>query len=242
MCAMESSGVVYTAITNNYDFLHDPKYVSENLDYVCFYDQSTQKTDIWNTVKLSRSSSEPRKVNRKIKILPHEFLEGYDYSIYLDGNIVQNCDLDILADKYLREHLIACPRHVHRSCLYEEAKECLSRKKSSANKIVSQILKYKQEGYPQKNGLSTNSIIFRRHNHPKVIKVMQEWWREIENHSIRDQISFNYVMWKSDIDLKYIDEHYRNDDSFFRRKHNPGGLSQLFWYLREYYFEKVKEY
>ena len=36
---------------------------------------------------------------------------------------------------------------------------------------------------------------------------MEDWWKEIEEHSCRDQLSFNLVLWKNkNIKFKYLDK------------------------------------
>ena len=37
---------------------------------------------------------------------------------------------------------------------------------------------------------------------------MEKWWDEIKNYSYRDQLSFNYAMWKTGIKNKYISKSF----------------------------------
>jgi hypothetical protein len=34
---------------------------------------------------------------------------------------------------------------------------------------------------------------------------MEDWWREINAHSFRDQLSFNFIAWKRKLKLSYIE-------------------------------------
>ena len=70
--------------------------------------------------------------------------------------------------------------------------------------IKKQIEKYKKEDYPRDNGMLIAMELVRRHNEMDVVKTMEHWWKEIENHSRRDQISFNYVAWKNKLKFNYI--------------------------------------
>ena len=88
-------------------------------------------------------------------------------------------------------------RHPERQCLYDEQERCIDYNKDDPTRILQQVNRYHAEGYPRNNGLAECNVIVRRHNHPGVIKVMCDWWREIENGSRRDQISFPYVLWKN---------------------------------------------
>ena len=40
--------VVYTAIFGDYDDLYEPMVKPDNVDYVCFTDSKTLKSDVWD--------------------------------------------------------------------------------------------------------------------------------------------------------------------------------------------------
>ena len=61
-----------------------------------------------------------------------------------------------------------------------------------------QIEFYKSEGFPKHYGLGVMGALFRQHNHPDVIKVMEDWWDENIKYTNQDQLSFAYVSWKND--------------------------------------------
>jgi len=77
--------------------------------------------------------------------------------------------------------------------------------------IKQQIDKYRKNNYPENNGLVSSKILFRRHN--SVIASFNElWWNEIAIHSKRDQLSFNYVAWKSGFNYFIIPANVRNQN------------------------------
>ena len=43
---------------------------------------------------------------------------------------------------------------------------------------------------------------------------MERWWGEIEQHSHRDQLSFNYTSWKLGIDFNYLDKNLFRSNTF----------------------------
>ena len=51
---------------------------------------------------------------------------------------------------------------------------------------------------------------------------MEAWWNEIEKYSHRDQLSFNYVLWKNQkIHFAYLDKTLCDSEYFhWRIKHN----------------------
>jgi rubrerythrin len=65
----------------------------------------------------------------------------------------------------------------------------------------------KEEGFPENYGLLQSNIMFRKHNKEACIKLMKTWSDEVVNNSHRDQLSFNYALWKSkDVKIIYMDK------------------------------------
>ena len=63
--------------------------------------------------------------------MPHRFLSNYEYSIYIDGNILVRGDVNELQSKFLVDANIAMMNHNKtvpdiRNCVYEEAKAIIS--------------------------------------------------------------------------------------------------------------------
>ena len=65
------------------------------------------------------------------------------------------------------------------------------------------------EKFPDNNGLSENCLILMKHNDLKCINFMNQWFYEIKHYSYRDQLSFNYILWKTNQSIiKYIKKLY----------------------------------
>lgn len=202
--------VVYTCITSGYDSLLDPKYITEGFDYVCFTDDVELKSDIWITKPLPRETDElpQSKKQRFVKINPHLFLKDYDISIWVDGNVSLNGDLNEFISSNLNDNTsIYVPKHPSRNCIYKEAKAVISMKKDKKENVDPQIERYKEEGFPEDYGLLQSNILLRKHNNDDCIKLMEDWSNEVINNSHRDQLSFNYALWKNDrINIVYLDK------------------------------------
>jgi len=232
--------VVYTAIANNYDDLINPKVVSNNIDYICFTDDNDLKSEIWNIIKFPRNNCNPIEKNRYVKLLPHNFFEEYDYSVYIDGSIGIIGDIEKLVNEYLiqNNNKLVMSRHPLRNCLYKEAEVCLKANKGNPKKIKKQIKKYRENNFPEGFGLTENGIIFRQHNDPEVIKLMEDWWNELINHSKRDQLSLSYILWKNDFNYTELDFNFRDDNEFFNvRAHKKKGIKRI-WQLIKYNKDK----
>jgi hypothetical protein len=43
---------------------------------------------------------------------------------------------------------------------------------------------------------------------------MEDWWTEIKYNSKRDQLSFNYIVWKNKFNFVYLQGDSRNNEYF----------------------------
>jgi len=211
---------IYTSIYGDIDDLIEPK-SGINLDFYVFSDK-LYNSKIWNTILEEREYDNNILNYKRFKILPHLYLNNYDASIWIDGN-VDIIDIkkfiNLCIDKDLVFFNHNSTKGDARNCIYDEAEAIIKLKKSDKNIVINQINKYKKEKYPSKNGLICGGIIFRKHTE-LVNNLMSQWWDEIINNSYRDQLSFNYVAWKNNYDVKYIDKDIRNNEYFkIIRKH-----------------------
>lgn len=194
--------VIYTAIFGGYDNLKTPKILNRNIQYICFSDQLI-KCPPWKIIYIKPEFKDKRRENRKFKILSHKYLKDFKYSIYLDGSYEILDDLSKFVKKWLGKNCIAVEKHPVRNCLYDEARFCLKHKLDSRKLIVKQINKYFREGYPKNNGLATCHVLIRKHTED-VKNFNERWWREVKKFSRRDQISFNYITYKLNMNYSII--------------------------------------
>ncbi|ASS96791.1 glycosyltransferase domain-containing protein [Peribacillus simplex] len=211
--------VVYTAISNNYDSLRLPITESKDIDFICFTDNDHLKSDKWKIIKIEDQNLDPVRLAKKVKVLPHLFLSEYDFSFWVDANFLITHDLNELFNTYLNKEQIACFQHPYRNCIYEEAEACKDLKRDKKSIIEKQMSKYQSLKYPEKNGLISSGGILRQHNDPKIIKLSEDWWKEIVQFSIRDQLSFNYAAWKNKIQYTVINESIENNKYFKIKGH-----------------------
>ena len=142
----------------------------------------------------------PSKQNRYLKINAHKYLPShYNFSIYIDGNIVIINDINEFLNKINEKYghfNFYLPIHPERDCIYEEAKAVLKHRRDNAKSVRAQIKKIKQDGFPEHFGLSENNVLIRYHKDPVTIKFMDKWWKMLMKGSKRDQLSFMYISWK----------------------------------------------
>ncbi len=225
--------VIYTAIFGGYDQLPDPEYIPKGWDFVCFTD-SNIKSNVWNVNKVPAIYEDSTRNARKYKVLPHRWFPDYDYSLWVDGNILIKEDINKLIDIYLDKVNLAVHDHNQnvldpRSCVYKEAQTILyfgerngGNYKDDPNLITKQMNKYLHKGYPENNSLAVTMQLLRRHNQKDCIKAMEKWWEEIKYNSKRDQLSFNYSMWDTKTPIVYFKGDSRSNKYFLHMGKHKG--------------------
>ena len=188
---------VYTAIVGDYDDLQPIGRRTPGWDYVCFTDSDVAPGSGWTIVPVEAADDlDDTRRSRRPKILVHEAMGGYDLTIWHDASMEILCDLDeFLARRMPRRAVMSVMSHPSRDCAYDEAIKCMADRRASVEALREQMAAYDREGYPRHNGLIYGGLLVRR-NTPEVGELMELWWAEVLRHSRRDQVSFNYALWK----------------------------------------------
>ena len=221
---MVNTKVIYTAIFGGYDKLPDPTFIPEGWDFICFTDSDIE-SKVWTIKKVPAIYEDPTRNARKYKLLPHRWFPTYEYSLWVDGNIIIQSDVNELINQYLDDANLAVHDHNQnildpRDCVYKEADTIFYFGKKNGNYkddptvIHNQVQGYADEGYPRGNSLAVTMQVLRRHNATDCIKTMETWWQEIKYKSKRDQLSFNYSMWKTGMKFNYFIGDSRSNKHF----------------------------
>lgn len=204
--------LVYSCVTGNYDAIDSvllkstPK-LEPDVKFVLFTDKLSKNESprlyrgatveweirplLWSHPICRRRTSRWHKINSHL--LPYK----HEYSLWLDGSQrIKSVALfrEIVEPLYQRFDL-ASFKHPDRVCVYQEMHACAKLNKDNAKLMQRQIDKYRKEGYPPYNGLVETACVFRK-NCPQITEFNRLWWQQIEGHSYRDQLSFNYAAWR----------------------------------------------
>lgn len=193
---------VYTCITNGYDKLTQvPARINTDVDFICFTDNQRVPDNGWTLRSIPDYFLDfPRnKIQRMVKILPHKFLQKYDVSVWVDGNIVVMCDiLRFLSSLDLEKHFMYVRRHPTRTDVVQESRAIIKLGKDTRDIIDRQLEKYRIDGFPvDRSGMVESNILVRKHNDIDCQRLMYTWANEVQTWSHRDQMSFNYSLWKT---------------------------------------------
>lgn len=191
---------VYSCITGEYDKIIEPLTKEKSVDYFMFTDQDIPKTSIWKKIDITNFSEyktlTAKEQNRRIKMIPYDYLFEYDYSVYVDGNIQIIYGINDIIDG-LGSAALAIHYHPTRDCIYDEGVAVIHHKKANPIQVKIQLNQYQKEGFPKHYGMTENSIIVRKHNNQATETLMRLWWEEYKKYPTRDQFTLPYLMWKT---------------------------------------------
>ena len=221
-----NKNLVYSALLGNYDKIK-PFNKQNGFDYFLFTDIKINIKTNWTILDIPNQvkglNLNVKKKQRFIKLHPHLFFKNYDLSIYIDTNIIIFGKLSEFLERFLTPKIsIYVLEHPRRNCIYLEILKVMLLHKDKKKTCLKVRNKYLKTKFPKKIGLSENCILIRRHNNINSIHLMKKWWNEIKQFSHRDQLSFNYILWKTGIKIKYISKafmlHYFKFTKHFKKK------------------------
>lgn len=219
------SAAIYTSITGGYDHLYAPEFVDPDLDYIAFVDEATDVPAPWLRAPIPHRSSDERRTSRYPKMHPHRMLPEYEITAWVDGSFqIRNLTAEALRSM-VASSPVACFQHPWRNCVYEEAKEVLILGKDVPQRVESTVALLEAEGFPHQAGLVESGFIVRRNHDPLVQQAMEEWWRTIQTYSVRDQLSFMFVLHRHGVPL-HILPGFSRDNEWIHWKGHPHEAGQ----------------
>lgn len=203
--------VIYTCVSGNYDKIADPEVVVPWADYICF---SSKRIDssVWQWRPIEESElpeavlRTPTLVSRWYKLRPELYFPEYEYSLWIDGNVIIAGQeiYDIVERQMEAGVLYSGIRHPERNDVYEESERILTGGRESAARLRRTVRFLQKEGFPRHLGLFENNVILRRHNDPQVRRFDEFWMGMLVNYSQRDQMSQTYCLWKTGLPYEYL--------------------------------------
>lgn len=204
---MNKNLVVYTVLTGSKEELQNPfAAIDTSVDRICFTDDPALQSDSWTIRQFDNHSLDSARASRRPKLLPHRYLQDYEWSLYIDNTVRLQEDPAIILEQYQPSgHDFFCFRHPLRACLYDEAEAIIRGGYDDERRVREQIDHYSGEGLPDQNGLIAGSMLLRRHGDRKLIEITEEWYEHVLRYSKRDQLSFNFIRWKHEFTPGYFE-------------------------------------
>ena len=200
---MANKIAIITAIAGTRDKLSVPSVVHANADYFAFVDNpSTEQIGPWVQRKIFSFTNDDRFENRRkakpYKIMPELFVPGYDYYFWVDATHDVVVNPETIISEYMHDACIGVFRHNQRACAYDEAMEIIRLDYDHIGNVTSQIKEYQKAGFPTGYGLFELPVSVRKNCH-QTTEFNLMWWEQICKFSSRDQISFPFCLFKTQI-------------------------------------------
>jgi hypothetical protein len=214
-----------------YNKLREIKNPDKEITYICFTDQSF-KSKTWKIIKGSSIFSNMN-LNAKIhKILPHLYF-NCDYSLWVDGSIEIYGDIKKLIELSFNDGTDICLfKHKVRDCPYCEANVIISSNLVDPEKIREQMNNYQKNGLKIHSGLSQGGVILRKHSKEMELFNMR-WWSEICRYTKRDQLSLDYCISKTGLNLKHFNlPKLYDDNGYFKYYGHNKNISHIITLLK----------
>ena len=219
---MKNKICVYTCITGSYDNLKEISNIEKGIDYYCFTNNKKIKSNTWNVIYINDNNLTDIQLARKIKILGHPKINNkYEIYVWMDGIIFFNKSIKQFISKYLgkNDYFVAF-KHNCRNSIKEECLACIESGKENISNVKKILSFYEKENYKFDNNLIESTVFIKRGNNKIIKETMKLWFYMIMNYSIRDQLSFNYCIFKTDMKVKWINENVWNNKWFSWNNHH----------------------
>ena len=167
--------VVYTVILGGYDKLRN--HVDLPYDFIAFVDDKSivpadtnwEIRDIPTWAMHMCTFDNFLKLSNVLKFYPHKLFPEYDISIYEDGKISINKNIQYLLELDYEDNRILTNKHPLRQCLYNEI-DVLRKIHWERNNVCDAVERlFNEEDYPKNMGMIDTCMIIRHHNDPYVI-------------------------------------------------------------------------
>lgn len=202
--------VVYKMIPNyfdnNIDFIKN--YINYDYDYIIYTENLISYlynlNQIWQYYPLpEKLKKEDNDIKNQIilKVNPNLYLPSqYNYSIYIKSNIIIKYDINFFKNelnKKFGNFNLYLSKNQKYNCIYDIIRIICLKRKEKIITLIPQIEKYINDNFPHNYGLYKTNILIRNHKNQNIIKLMNNWEKNIFNGSLRDELSLPYVIWKN---------------------------------------------
>lgn len=207
---LEGRGVVYTCMFGE-TVIKQPEEVSMHVDYICFTDNEEKwgkKDGVWQYRAMEKMEKiegvEDAKeelaqmfLESKCKIMAHVLLKEYDYSIWIDPDVIIVGDVLRFCKVYGEGRSFLSFPSAKEDCIYENMSVTQMGTDELNIKVRKMMLSYRKEGYPEHYGSIDGRVMVRNHKDSELCRIMEEWWEEVKGSFIFIDNVFNYIAWKN---------------------------------------------
>ncbi len=161
---------------------------------------------VWMVREFADFGSDDIITSRYPKMHPHTLLSDYEYTVWMDGNLVINSnDFYRAIDKKIEEGIIySGVKHPDKTCVYEDIVACVHAMRDRTSNILRAANFLLKEHFPRHYGMYENNIILRRTDSVAVQAYNNHWWELYLAYPHRDQFMAPYCLREHRIPFDYL--------------------------------------
>ncbi len=188
----------FSCATGGYDVPLPYEGLVQDAQYVFYGDKVPARAWNWTGKPLEFASTGATRTARVHKAQPHKLLPDTDIAVWVDGNVIANGNIAELIDKVVAADAgFGVVPHPYRTSAYQEAELLIKLSRDEPEVINRQIARYKAESMSADAGLTETNFLIMDIRRPEVRKALDIWCEELSQGSFRDQLSFDYAVWKA---------------------------------------------
>jgi len=174
----------------------------------------------------------PRLQAKIPKMFGYQLKPGYDAYLWLDGNITLSDPLSLnVCLTALEDHDIVVFKHPRRPHIFKEGRyiqQALDEQSNYAvqryeNELLDEQLAVIRGDPGYVDDLLLIGGVFMYRNTPEVQAMLKEWWYHVSRYITQDQLSFPYVLKRSPLKVKIIDDDIYHSQYFKIGRHKKHG-------------------
>ena len=192
--AGQRSACVYTTVIGGYEPLNEqPVAASSRLPFVCLTDDPNLASDSWQIRHVTPLfGMDPVRSQRALKLHPHDYLQDFDCSLYIDNSVLLKIEPESVIEQHLDASGFCLPPHSFRETVLDEFMEVDALGLDEPARCFEQLHHYTIE-FPEvlQERPFWAGILLRDHRNAKVRAMLELWWAHVQRYSRRDQLSIN---------------------------------------------------
>ncbi|MGD9921741.1 MAG: rhamnan synthesis F family protein, partial [Pseudorhodoplanes sp.] len=186
---------VATAIMGSFDTMLIPDTLEADVDYFCFTDSAIDGYGGFQMREPPYRHDDRRRMARYVKTHLPSLLPGYDFIVWIDGNIwLRQPVSKIVAATEASGHALGAIAHPLRASFESEYLTVRNDLLDDVDLMDRQVARYRAvPGLGEERLIETNVMVFDTRD-PRIKVFAEAWWNEIDTFSVRDQLSVTYAL------------------------------------------------
>jgi hypothetical protein len=188
--------VIYTCVTNGYsDVNPPPNILKDDFDFLLLSPDNV-KCEGWESLSISVPATQSnRRLAKFPKIQPWNFFDA-NLSIWIDANMIINVSefIHIFGLFSKSDATFGLCAHNKRDTLDQEFDDVSKRLKDDPDLINKQRLVYEETQEINTSKLFHGGLLMRKHSNLELNILMRNWQSQIDQYSVRDQLSLSYLL------------------------------------------------